>query len=52
MVGKAVVDEKRALWYLRKIPLFSELNAEALARLAEKVELCEVDLDPRHARHQ
>src|SRR5262245_3917081 len=42
MAGKQVVDEKRALWYLKKIPLLGELSIDGLARLAEKVELTEV----------
>ena len=41
-LGKPVVDEKRAIWYLKKIPLLADLTAEDLARLAEKVELVEV----------
>ncbi|MBI4510952.1 MAG: Crp/Fnr family transcriptional regulator [Deltaproteobacteria bacterium] len=35
-------DEKRVLWYLKKVPIFSDLGAEALTRLAEKVELREI----------
>jgi len=42
MLGKPVVDEKRALWYLKKIPLFGELAPDSLTKLAEKVELVEV----------
>jgi CRP-like cAMP-binding protein len=42
MPGKAAQDEKRALWYLKKIPLLADLGHEALQRLAEKVQLTEV----------
>ena len=35
-------DEKRALWYLKKIPLFQDLTHDTLVRLAECVELNEV----------
>ena len=42
MPAKQVLDEKRALWYLKKIPLLSDLSADGLTRLAEKVELTEV----------
>jgi CRP-like cAMP-binding protein len=42
MAGKPVLDEKRALWYLKKIPLLNDLSIDGLARLAEKVELTEV----------
>jgi CRP-like cAMP-binding protein len=42
MVGRQAVDEKRTIWYLKKIPLLSELSAESLSRLAELVELTEV----------
>src|SRR4051812_15536867 len=42
MAGKAVHDEKRALWYLKKIPLLADLAPEKLATLAETVELLEV----------
>jgi len=35
-------DTKRILWYLKKVPLLAELGPEALARLAEKVEVREV----------
>jgi CRP/FNR family transcriptional regulator, cyclic AMP receptor protein len=37
-----VNDPKRTLWYLKKIPLLAELGPEALARLAERIELREV----------
>ena len=42
MAGKPVLDEKRALWYLKKIPLLQDLSAATMARLAERVELTEV----------
>jgi CRP-like cAMP-binding protein len=35
-------DEKRALWYLKKIPLLADLGHEVLMRLVEKVQLTEV----------
>lgn len=35
-------DFKRALWYLRKVPLLADLSSDALARVAERVELREV----------
>lgn len=35
-------DSKRTLWYLKKIPLLANLGPEALARLAERVELREI----------
>ncbi|HEY3359535.1 MAG TPA: Crp/Fnr family transcriptional regulator [Polyangia bacterium] len=35
-------DDQRALWYLKKIPLLQDLPAEAMARLAESVEINEV----------
>jgi len=37
-----VQDEKRTLWYLKKVPILGDLGAEALARLAEKVEMKEI----------
>jgi CRP-like cAMP-binding protein len=37
-----VQDPKRALWYLKKIPLLAELGPDALARLAERIQLREV----------
>lgn len=37
-----VQDDKRALWYLRKLPLFGDVSHETLTRLAEKVELREM----------
>jgi CRP-like cAMP-binding protein len=37
-----VQDDQRALWYLKKIPLLQDLPAEAMARLAESVEINEV----------
>ncbi len=37
-----VQDDKRALWYLRKLPLFGDVSQDTLARLAEKVELREM----------
>jgi CRP-like cAMP-binding protein len=42
MAQKPVHDEKRALWYLKKIPLLADLNPETVARLAETVQLLEV----------
>ena len=35
-------DDQRALWYLKKIPLLTDLPAEAMTRLAEAVEINEV----------
>jgi CRP-like cAMP-binding protein len=35
-------DEKRILWYLKKVPLISDLSSDALGRLAEKIEMKEV----------
>jgi CRP-like cAMP-binding protein len=37
-----VQDTKRIHWFLKKIPLLAELGPEALARLAERVEMREV----------
>jgi len=37
-----VQDPKRTLWYLKKIPILAELGPEALARLAERIQLREV----------
>jgi CRP/FNR family transcriptional regulator, cyclic AMP receptor protein len=42
MSGKAVHDDKRALWYLKKIPLVADLSHDVLTRLAEVVQLLEV----------
>ena len=42
MSGKPVHDDKRALWYLKKLPLLTDLPSEAFARLAEMVQLTEV----------
>ena len=42
MATKAVQDEKRALWYLKKLPLLADLGPEVLQRLAERVQLTEV----------
>ena len=39
---QSVQDAKRTLWYLKKIPLLSELGAEVVARLSERVELREI----------
>jgi CRP/FNR family transcriptional regulator, cyclic AMP receptor protein len=36
-----VPDPKRVLWYLRKVPLLADLGPDALARMAERVELRE-----------
>jgi len=36
-----VPDPKRVLWYLRKVPLLAELGPDAIARMAERVELRE-----------
>ncbi|MBL4689485.1 MAG: Crp/Fnr family transcriptional regulator [Nannocystaceae bacterium] len=38
----AVKDEKRALWYLRKIPLLEGVPAERLTELAHEVEIREI----------
>jgi CRP/FNR family cyclic AMP-dependent transcriptional regulator len=35
-------DEKKILWYMKKIPLFQEISAETLQRLVQSVELKEV----------
>ena len=35
-------DLKRTLWYLKKIPLLAELGPDAVARLAERVDMREV----------
>ena len=35
-------DDKRALWYLKKIPLFADLSADGLTRMAERVEMRDV----------
>ena len=35
-------DERRVLWYLRKVPLLQELPTDVLSKLAEKVELREI----------
>lgn len=35
-------DDRRVLWYLRKIPLLADIGPEALGRLAEKVEMKEI----------
>src|SRR2546430_1992717 len=40
--SKMVHDDKRALWYLKKIPLIADLPQEVLAHLAEMVQLLEV----------
>lgn len=37
-----VQDDKRTLWYLKKVPLLADLVSEALTRLAEKVEMKEI----------
>jgi CRP/FNR family cyclic AMP-dependent transcriptional regulator len=37
-----VQDEKRALWYLKKIPLFQELSHESMHRLVQCIEMREV----------
>lgn len=42
MSGKTLHDDKRALWYLKKLPLIGDLPADALAHLAEVVQLLEV----------
>lgn len=35
-------DEKRALWYLKKIPLFQDISGETLQRLVTGIEMREV----------
>ncbi len=35
-------DDKRILWYLKKVPILSDLHGDALGRLAEKVEMKEI----------
>src|SRR6185436_15689177 len=37
-----VQDEKRTLWYLKKVPILGDLAGDALGRLAEKVEMKEI----------
>jgi CRP/FNR family transcriptional regulator, cyclic AMP receptor protein len=37
-----VQDDKRILWYLKKVPILSDLHGDALGRLAEKVEMKEI----------
>jgi CRP-like cAMP-binding protein len=37
-----VQDEKRALWYLKKIPLFQDLSHETMHRLVQCIEMREV----------
>jgi len=37
-----VQDEKRVLWYLKKVPLLADLTPDALSRMAETVELKEI----------
>jgi len=37
-----VQDDKRTLWYLKKVPLLTDLASDALTRLAEKVEMKEI----------
>lgn len=38
----AVTDEKRATWYLKKIPLLADLPPEVMSRLADQVEMRQV----------
>jgi CRP/FNR family cyclic AMP-dependent transcriptional regulator len=35
-------EDKRVLWYLKKVPLLGELTADAMANLAETVEMKEI----------
>ena len=35
-------DEKRALWYVKKIPLFQDVSPDTVHRLVQAVELKEV----------
>src|SRR3954447_23092864 len=35
-------DEKRALWYIKKIPLFQDVSHETIHRLVQNIELKEV----------
>jgi len=37
-----VQEDQRALWYLKKIPLFQDLGPEAMTRLAETVQIAEI----------
>src|SRR5688572_13066253 len=37
-----VQDEKRALWYLKKIPLLGDLSPDTLHRLVQNIEMREV----------
>ena len=39
--NSCVPDPKRVLWYLRKVPLLADLGPDAIARMAERVELRE-----------
>ena len=35
-------EDQRALWYLKKIPLFQDLGPDAMSRLAETVQIAEI----------
>lgn len=35
-------EDKRTLWYLKKVPILGDLSADALNRLAEKIEMKEI----------
>jgi CRP/FNR family transcriptional regulator, cyclic AMP receptor protein len=37
-----VQEDQRALWYLKKIPLFQDLGPDAMSRLAETVQIAEI----------
>jgi CRP/FNR family transcriptional regulator, cyclic AMP receptor protein len=37
-----VQEDQRALWYLKKIPLFQDLGPDAMTRLAETVQIAEI----------
>jgi CRP-like cAMP-binding protein len=42
MAAPVQQDEKKILWYMKKIPLFQEISAETLQRLVQSVELKEI----------
>lgn len=37
-----MIEDKRILWYLKKVPLLADLPPESMARVAERVEIREV----------
>jgi CRP/FNR family cyclic AMP-dependent transcriptional regulator len=42
MIAVTTQDEKRVLWYLKKIPLLQDISAESLNRLCKVIELKEI----------